>query len=78
MNQGRKPKLTLEQYKRAIECKRVLAETPRLVDLEAQWGMKHNTLSHIVRQGIKQYDYIIMKENADKKRALREARRTDK
>lgn len=66
MSTGRYPKLTLEQYKQALECRRIHERTPTLSQLEKKWGMSINTLSHMLRRGVKRYDYIIMKERAEK------------
>lgn len=60
------PKITIEQYKQAIECKRLREETPSLGDLENEWGLTKNTLAGTLRNGIKRYDYIIAKERAAK------------
>lgn len=66
MSTGRYPKLTLEQYKQALECRRIHERTPTLSQLEKKWGMSINTLSHMLRRGVKRYDYIMMKERAEK------------
>lgn len=58
------PKITIEQYKQAIECKRVREETPTLGDLEDKWGLTRNTLSGTIRKGIKRYDRVIALERA--------------
>jgi lambda repressor-like predicted transcriptional regulator len=60
------PKITLEQYKRAIECKRIREETPTLGDLEDEWGLTRNTLSGTIRKGIKRYDRVLAFERAAK------------
>ena len=60
------PKITMEQYKQAIEYKRLREETPTLGDLEIMWGLTKNTLAGTLRKGIKRYDYILAKERAVK------------
>lgn len=58
------PKITIEQYKQAIECKRIREETPTLGDLEDKWGLTRNTLSGTIRNGIKRYDRVIALERS--------------
>lgn len=66
MGVGYHPKLTLEQYKHAIECKRKRDEIPTMNDLGKQWGVSGSTIVSALRKGIKRYDYIIMRERAAK------------
>lgn len=66
MGAGYPTKLTLEQYKHALECKRKRDEIPTMQDLGRQWGISGFTVVNAVRKGIKQYDYIMAKERAAK------------
>ena len=66
MSTGCYPKLTLEQYKRALECQRIHKETPTSAQLGKEWGISNYTIVNALRKGIKRYDYIMMKERAEK------------
>lgn len=63
---GSYPKITIEQYKYAIECKRIREETPTLGDLEIMWGLTKNTLGDTLRKTIKRYERIMAQERAAK------------
>lgn len=66
MGIGYYTKLTLEQYKYALECKRKRDEIPTMQDLGRQWGISGFTIVNAVRKGIKRYDYIMARERAAK------------
>ena len=57
--------LTLEQYRVLMERKRwarINNERVRYKDLVEAWGIKQHHMATAVFRGIKQYDYILWKE----------------
>ncbi len=57
--------LTLEQYRVLMERKRwarINNERVRYKDLVEAWGIKQHHMANAVFRGIKQYDYILWKE----------------
>lgn len=57
--------LTLEQYRVLMERKRwarLNNERVRYKDLVEAWGIKQHHMATAVFRGIKQYDYILWKE----------------
>jgi hypothetical protein len=78
MGIGYHTKLTLEQYKQAIELKKRIDETPTMQDLGRQWGIAGSTIVNAVRKGIKRYDYIMARERAEKMKQNALQRQRDK
>ena len=68
---GNKTVLTFEQYKIALELQRQRKEMKTFTQLAQEFGINKNTLTNAVIKGVKQYDWRIMRENAQAKAALR-------
>ena len=62
--------LSLEQYKVLLERKRIAHannERVPLKDLVEAWGIKQHHMATAMNRGIKQYDYLIWKEEQNAK-----------
>lgn len=68
---GNKPALTFEQYKIALELQRQRKEMKTYTQLAKEFGVNKCTLTNAIIKGVKQYDWRIMRENAQAKAALR-------
>lgn len=60
---GHTPKMSLDQYREALRCHRIHAETPTLSALARQWGIPRGTVIDSVNRGIKGYEMRIRNES---------------
>lgn len=70
---GRRPKITIEQYRKILEVKNSKgSKYGRYKILQRELGIPQSTLSSAVKRGVKIYDYFIEKEYSESER-IREA-----
>ena len=59
---GPKPKITLEQYRRILEVRRLRQLAPSDKELARELGLPVHTVSHRLWRGLKRYDIELAKE----------------
>lgn len=63
---GRKPEMTLEQYKRIIEVRRMREATPSDKELARELGLRLYPIRRAMALGIKSYDHQLRATNGRK------------
>jgi DNA-directed RNA polymerase specialized sigma24 family protein len=59
---GRKPKVTLDQYRRLLEIRKLRRQIPSDKELSHELGLPVSTVSKAISNGLKRYDIELAKE----------------
>lgn len=59
---GRPTRVTLAQYRRILEVKKMRALVPRNKELAKELGLPAHTIADVIHKGLKTYDLALAKE----------------